>query len=342
MTKPRVVITHWVHDEVIDYLSSQCELIRNNNRESMPRKTLLKEIGTADAVMLFGKDLLDGEMIAAAHKLRIAATTTIRPKNVDMDACTKRGIWYTTVPDMRHTPAAELAVGLLISVTRMLPEGDRFIRSGKFNGWRADHYGTGLSGKTLGILGMGALGQSIARRLEGFDMKLLYADPSPLLKDREYALKLNRKSQDDLLASCDFVILSLPLLPETRGLINAKTIGKMKKGAYLVNMARGSVVEESAVVKALEGGGLAGYAADVFAMEDDIFSDHPESINPALVKNSLRTVFTPHIGSAVEDVRRNITLDAAQNILEAIAGQRPHGAVNQPEVSHGTASEPFF
>lgn len=342
MTKPHVVLTHWVHDEVISYLSSQCELIRNNSRESMPRKTLLKVIATADAVMLFGKDSLDAEMIAAAPKLRIAAATTTQPKNVNMDVCTKRGIWYTTVPDMRHTPASELAIGLLIGVTRMLPEGDRFIRSGKFNGWRADHYGTGLSGKTLGILGMGALGQAIAKRLEGFEMKLLYADPNPLSKDREYALKLIRKSQDDLLASSDFVILSLPLLPETRGLINAETVGKIKKHAYLINMARGSVVEESAVVKALAEGRLAGYAADVFAMEDEMFLDHPESINPALVKNSLHTVFTPHIGSAVDDVRRNITLDAAQNILEAIAGQRPHGAVNQPEASHGTASEPFF
>ncbi len=342
MTKPRVVITHWVHSEVIDYLGAQCELIYNRSREAMPRHTLLKEIRTADAVMLFGKDLMDGEMIAAASTLRIAAATTIRPKNVDMDACTKRGIWYTTVPDMRHTPAAELAIGLLISVTRMLPEGDRFIRSGKFNGWRADHYGTGLSGKTLGILGMGALGQAIAKRLEGFDMKLLYADPNPLSKDREYALKVLRKSQDDLLASSDFVILSLPLLPETRGIINADTIWKMKKHAYLVNMARGSVVDEAAVVKTLEEGRLSGYAADVFAMEDDMFSDHPENIHPALVKNHLHTVFTPHIGSAVDDVRRNITLDAAQNILEAIAGHRPHGAVNQPEVPHGTTSEPFF
>lgn len=342
MIKPRVVLTHWVHEEVLDYLSSQCELIRNTSRDPMPRKMLLKEIGTAEAVMVFGKDTVDGEMIAAAPKLRIAAATTTRPKNVDMDACTKHGTWYTTVPDMRHTPASELAVGLLIGVTRMLPEGDRFIRSGKFNGWRADHYGTGLSGKTLGIIGMGALGQAIAKRLEGFDMKLLYTDPNPLSKDREYALKLTRKSLDDLLASSDLVILSLPLLPETRGFINADTAWKMKKRSYLINMARGSVVEESAVVKALETGHLAGYAADVFAMEDEMFLDHPESIHPALVKNSLHTVFTPHIGSAVDDVRRNITLDAAQNILEAIAGQRPHGAVNHPEVSHGTTSEPFF
>ena len=342
MSKPRVVLTHWVHDEVVHYLNSHCELIRNNSREAMPRKTLLKEIAAAEAVMVFGKDMVDGEMMDAAPKLRIAAATTTQPKNVDIGACTKRGIWYTTVPDMRHTPASELAVGLLISVTRMLPEGDRFIRSGKFSGWRADHYGTGLSGKTLGIVGMGLLGQAIAKRLEGFELKLLYTDPNPLSKDREYALKLIRKSLDDLLASSDFVILSLPLLPETRGLINADTAWKMKKRAYLINMARGSVVEESAVVKALETGQLAGYAADVFAMEDEMFSDHPESIHPALVKNSFHTVFTPHIGSAVDDVRRNITLDAAQNILEALAGQRPHGAANQPEVSFGTASEPFF
>ncbi len=342
MAKPRVLITHWVHDEVIAYLSGECDVIRNESRDPLARRLLLNNIADAQAVMVFGSDTIDKELLSGAPKLRVIAATSIHPKNVDIDACTKQGVWYSTVPDMRTIPAAELAIGLLISLVRMLPEGDRFIRSGKFKGWRADHYGIGLSGKTLGIIGMGGLGQAIARRLAGFEMKLLYTDPNPLPKDREYAMQVTRKSLEDLLASSDAVVLALPLTDETRGLINAQTVGLMKGRSYLVNMARGSVVDETAVRRAIETGHLAGYASDVFAMEDDMFTNHPENIDTHLLANTLHTVFTPHIGSSVDDVRRNITLDAAQNILEALSGQRPHGAVNQPEVAMGTTSEPFF
>jgi phosphonate dehydrogenase len=223
-----------------------------------------------------------------------------------------------------------LTIGLLLGLTRHLVEGDRRIRSGNFRGWRPELYGTGLTGRTLGIIGMGAVGQEIAKRLSGFDMNLVYCDPVALPDAKEKAWKLNRVSFDELLATSDFVVPMLPMTPLTLHLLNADALGKMRTGSFLINACRGSVVDELAVVEALRSGQLAGYAADVFEMEEWIRPDRPDSIPRALLENTRQTFFSPHLGSAVSEVRIEIERQAAKNIIQALRGEKPDGAVPNP------------
>jgi phosphonate dehydrogenase len=328
--KPKVVITHWVHQEVIDYLSVNCEVIANTSRDTLPREEILKRSQDADALMVFMPDRIDEAFLQACPKLQVIGAALKGYDNFDVDACTHRGIWFTIVPSLLAAPTAELTIGLLIGLARRMLEGDRLIREGRFAGWRPQLYGTGLANRTLGIVGMGALGQALAQRLVGFEMKLLYCDRIPLAKDKEIAWGLAQVSFEDILASSDYVVLMVPLTPETFHLINARTLAKMKPGSYLINPCRGSVVDEQAVSEALTSGHLAGYAADVFEIEEWERSDRPSQIPQSLVENTTQTFFTPHLGSAVNDLRRSIALEAAQNILQALQGQHPQGAINNP------------
>jgi phosphonate dehydrogenase len=227
-------------------------------------------------------------------------------------------------------PTAELTIGLLLGLTRHLLEGDRRIRSGGFRGWRPELYGTGLTGGTLGIIGMGAVGRAIAKRLSGFDMNVIYCDDIVLDAEQERAWGVRRVSLDDLLRESDFVVPMLPMTPQTLHLINADTIARMKPGSHLINACRGSVVDEQAVADALHRGQLAGYAADVFEMEEWQRPDRPMEIPKSLLDNTAQTFFTPHLGSAVKEVRVEIERQAARNIIEALCGQRPGGAINDP------------
>jgi phosphonate dehydrogenase len=330
LIKRGVVITHWVHSEVIAFLSQRCEVIQNTTRETLPREEILKRAGDAHAIMVFMPDLVDEDFLFNCPKLKIIACALKGYDNFDVDACTRRGIWVSIVPDLLTTPTAELAIGLLIGLTRRMLEGDSFVRSGKFNGWRPELYGAGLAGRTLGIIGMGAVGQAIARRLVGYEMNVIYSDPIPLAKEKEDAVGLTRVSLTDLLAYSDFVVPLLPLNPETMHLINTTTISQMKPGSFLINACRGSVVNEQDVADALASGHLAGYAADVFEMEDWARTNRPHHIPQELLDNGKQTFFTPHLGSAVDNVRREIAMEAALNILQALNGKMPQGAINQP------------
>jgi phosphonate dehydrogenase len=326
--RPKVFITHWIHPEAIAYLSETCEVIANQTRETLPTAEILERAKGADALMVFMPDVVDRAFLDQCKTLKIIAGAFKGYDNIDVDACTRKGVWFTIANDLLTVPTAELAVGLLISLARNIVPGDRLVRSGRFNGWRPVLYGMGLQGRTVGIVGMGKIGRAIAERLAGFTTNTLYSDPVALERKTESALHLERAGLGRLLATSDYVILSLPLSPDSFYLINSTRLGQMKKGSYLINIGRGSVVDEEAVAHALQTGRLAGYAADVFAMEDLSQPDRPLKIFPGLLEDTNRTVFTAHLGSAVDDVRRAIALDAARNIVEGLAGAKPHGAVN--------------
>jgi len=195
-------------------------------------------------------------------------------------------------------------------------------------GWRPQLYGMGLSGRTLGLIGMGAVGQAVARRAVGLEMKVLYEDTVPLPGEKEEAWKLTRSPLEELLEKSDFVMPLLPLKPDTFHLIDSRAIARMKRGSFLINISRGSIVDEVAVAGALASGHLAGYAADVFEMEDWARVDRPRSIPQALLDNTDHTFFTPHLGSAVDEIRLAIALEAARHILQALNGEKPDGAIN--------------
>ena len=328
MNKPKVVLTHWVHPEIIELLREKAEVVANPGRKTLPREVLLERARDADALMAFMPDCIDEAFLKACPRLKIIAAALKGFDNFDVDACTRHGVWLTIAPDLLTIPTAELTVGLVLGITRNMLEGDRHIRSGQFAGWRPELYGLGLYGRTAGIVGLGLVGRAVAERLKGFGMNLVYSDEISLPPDEEEQLGLTKVTFSGLLDSSDIVIPLLPLTDRTFHLFDRNALARMKKGSYLVNACRGSVVDEMAVVESLEKRHLAGYAADVFEMEDWIRPDRPRSIPKALLENTAQTFFTPHLGSAVDDVRIEIERYCTRSIFQALDGKIPEGKVN--------------
>jgi phosphonate dehydrogenase len=325
-----VVVTHRIHEPVKQFLAKECEVVANDGGESWPRSKLLENARAADALLVFMPDQIDEALLAECPLLKVISAAFKGYDNIDVAACTKRGVWVTIVPDLLSSPTAELALALALGLTRNLLPGDRLIRDGKFQGWRPVLYGDGLVGKTVGILGMGKLGQAFARLLSGFNTRIIYHDPVRMSPVQEAFFGISRAAFDDVVTQSDVLVVLLPLTETTLHLINAATLAKMKRGAYLVNVGRGSTVDEAAVARSLAEGALRGYAADVYEMEDLARRDHPSGIHPELIAHADRTLFTPHLGSAVAQVRLEIELSAASSILQALRGERPNDAINEP------------
>lgn len=327
--KPTVVLTHRVHQEILDLLSPHCEIMANQTPGSLPREEVLRRAAKATAMMAFMPDRVDAAFLAACPDLRVIGAALKGFDNFDVHACTARGVWLSFVPDLLTVPTAELAIGLTIGLTRKLIQADAVVRSGTFAGWRPTLYGLGIAGSEIGIVGMGAIGRAIAERLAGWGATVRYSERQALSLAEESRLNIQHAELDVLLSKSDIVILALPLTRETLHLIDAPALQHLRPGAFLVNPCRGSVVDEQAVLNALESGHLAGYAADVFEMEDWAREDRPSTIPGRLLQHP-HTMFSPHIGSAVQKVRLAIERRAAENILQALAGQRPMDAVNEP------------
>lgn len=311
-------------------LTQKCDVVANEGVESWPASRLEQTARDADALMVFMPDKIDEVFLAQCPRLKVIAAALKGYDNIDVAACTRRQVWVTIVNDLLSQPTAELALALILGLTRNVAPGDRLVRSDKFQGWRPVLYGGGVIGKTVGIVGMGRLGQAFARLLAGFSTRVIYNDPVKMSPVQEAFLGIGRTTFENVLSNSDILVVMAPLTASTLHLINGGAIDKMKKGAYLVNVGRGSVVDEAAVASALKQGQLAGYAADVFEMEDWARADHPSQVHPALLAQSDRTLFTPHLGTAVTSARLEIEMSAAASILQALRGERPVDAINQP------------
>jgi phosphonate dehydrogenase len=327
---PRVVATHWVHPEITAYLKEfSSPVVPPEEPGVWPAARVLELARDAEALIACMADRVDEAFLACCPRLRIIAATLKGYDNFDAAACTRQGVWLTIVPDSIIPPTAELAVGLAIGIMRRVGEADRVIRAAGFAGWRPRLYGAGLAGATAGIVGMGDLGQSIARVLRAFGTRVVYTDPRPLAASQEQELAATRLALGQLVSASDVIIAAVPLTPSTRGLLGPDVLRLARPGAFLVNVGRGSVVDEEAVADTLEENRLGGYAADVFAMEDWALPGHPAAI-PARLLHHPRTLFTPHLGSAVTGIRRTMSLTAARQVRQALGGQRPDHAVNDP------------
>lgn len=326
----RVVVTHWVHPEVTAYLAGFCDPVLPSEAEGVwPPRQVAELAATADGLMTCMADSIGADFLAGCPRLRVISATLKGYDNFDAEACARRGVWLTILPDMLTVPTAELTVGLAIGIMRQIARADQYVRNGDFAGWRPLFYGSALHGATVGFVGMGQVGQAVAARLRAFEARIIYHDSRPLPADLASHLSAARLGLPGLLAASDVVLVLLPLTTATRYLINAAALAAMRPGAFLVNAGRGSVVDEEAVADALEGGLLGGYAADVYAMEDWALPGRPADI-PRRLLNQPRTLFTPHLGSAVDEVRRRMSLEAARQVEQALSGQRPDYAVNQP------------
>lgn len=341
----QVVVTHWVHPEVVSYLARFAEPRVPSAAEGVwPGARVAELAATADGLITCMADTVDDSFLARCPRLRVISATLKGYDNFDAAACTRRGVWLTILPDLLTVPTAELAVALILGLTRQLGPADRYVRSGQFTGWRPQFYGTGLAGATVGIAGMGQVGQAAAARLRAFGTRIVYYDQRPLDSVLAGELAATRLDLAGLLAASDVVLMLLPLVSDagllntgplnagplnTVRLIDAAALARMRPGAFLVNVGRGSVVNEQAVLAALQAGRLGGYAADVFAMEDWALPGHPAQIPPGLLSHPC-TLFTPHLGSAVDNVRRDMSLAAARQVEQALRGQCPEHAVNAP------------
>ena len=304
------------------------------DEEALSPDRLRQATSEAQAMMAFMPDWVDDAFLAERPKLRIVAAALKGYDNFDGEACARRGVWLSIVPDLLTVPSAELTIGLMIGLARHVRAGDAHLRSGTFNGWRPAFYGRGMEGETAGFIGFGAIGRAIAQRLRPFGMTLVYTDPNPLPDAAEQDLGVTRLSFEDVVARADYLISAAPLTPATRHLLGAEALSRIKPGALLINPSRGSVVDEQAVATALREGRLGGYAADVFEMEDWLLADRPRAVAPELLKHPA-TLFTPHLGSAVVRARQDIEACAAANIIDCLAGRTPRDAIFGPGLSAG-------
>jgi phosphonate dehydrogenase len=331
----RVVVTHWVHPEVREYLAEFCDAVGPAREEGIwPRSKLAELAADADGMVVCMADSIDEAFLAGCRRLRVVSATLKGYDNFDAEACARRGVWLTIVPDTLIAPTAELAIGLMIGLMRRIADGHEQVRSGDFAGWRPQLYGSTLQGATVGVAGMGQLGQAVARRLAGFGAEVRYHDARRLDPDTERTLAVSFLGLVQLAETSDVMVATMPLTGNTRHLIDASLLQRLRPGAFLINVGRGSVVSEEAVADALEAGHLGGYAADVFAMEDQALPGHPTRIPDRLLRHP-RTLFTPHLGSAVDEVRRQMSLEAARQVRQVIeAGRPPDHAVNRPRLDH--------
>jgi phosphonate dehydrogenase len=328
-TVPRILVTHRIFPETEALLARVGQVMAPHRAEAWPAAAVRRYARPASAMLAFMPDAVDDRFLARAPHLRIVAGALKGYDNFDVQACARRRVWLTIVPDLLTVPAAELTIGLMIALARRVMDGDRYVRSGRHRGWRPHFYGRGLAGETAGLVGMGAIGQAIAERLGAFGMRLVCADPRRMpARDRRH-LRVERLPLDALLATADYVILGTPLSAQTEHLIDRARLGRMKPGALLINPSRGSIVDEGAVAAALESGRLGGYAADAFEMEDWRRPDRPREI-PRVLRRHPRTLFTPHLGSAVVRARKAIERRAAENIIDCFEGRVPRDAVAGP------------
>jgi glyoxylate reductase len=323
--RPRIFVTQPVAESALKRLRAVAHVAVNpDDSRIIAKPALIAAVKSCDILFCLLHDRIDRAVIAANPTLRMIAAQSISPSNVDVAAATARRIPVTVVPPVTTEATADLTFGLMLAVARRLGEGERLVRAGKFPGAQSRHLlGSFVYGKTLGLIGGGGLiGKAVARRAQGFSMRVLYWTPRRKPQSEEREAGLTFVPLDQLLAQSDFVSLHSPLDAQTRHQIGARELRLMKKTAFLINTARGPIVDEAALLRALKSGSIAGAGLDVF--------EHEPKVDAAL-RRLPNVVFAPHLGSAVVETRDEMANIVVDNILALLAGRRPPNCVN-PEV----------
>jgi len=321
LKKPKVFVTAQIPDEGLKMISQHCEMQIGNYDGVLPKDVLIDKVKGVDGILCLLADVIDKDVMEAAGKqLKVIANYAVGYNNIDIEEATKRGIMVTNTPGVLTETTADLAWALMMSIARRIVESDKFVREGKFNGWQPMlMLGTDIYGATLGVVGFGRIGQAVARRASGFDMRVLYYSRKRAPEDIEKQLNASFVDLSTLLRESDFVTLHLPLTKETYHLIGEEELRMMKKEAYLINTARGPVIDEKALVKALKNKWIRGAALDVFEKEPQI--------EPELLELN-NVILTPHIGSASYTTRTKMSVMAAENLVKALYGEIPPNLVN--------------
>lgn len=316
----RVFVSRPLPAQAMERLAARFDVATGPADRATTAGELLAGAREADALVSMLSDRIDDAFLAACPRLRVVSNYAVGVNNIDLAAAAARGVWATNTPGVLTVATADLAFGLLLSAARRIPESEHFLREGRFDGWAPLLFlGADLAGATLGIVGMGRIGQAMAKRARAFGMEIVYNARRRLPPDLEQGAR--HVPLDELLAASDFVSLHCPLTPETHHLIDAAALARMKKGAILINTARGPVVDEAALVQALRSGQLASAGLDVFEEEPAVHAGLLELSN---------LVMTPHTGSATHGTRLRMAMMVAEDIERVLGGGAPLHPVNRP------------
>jgi len=309
LPKPKVLLTRRIPSSALATLDAACDVDRNEGGPLTPDQ-LKARLSDKEGVVCLLTDLMTADVMDAAPSLKVISNVAVGYNNIDVPAAQARGIVVTNTPDVLTDATADLTLALIMNITRRISEGDRLIRRGGWKEWSLDFMvGKELSGKTLGIIGFGRIGQAVAARAPGFGMRVAYAGRGPKSGASGEFMPLDR-----LLSTSDVVSLHCPLTSETKHLINQTTLARMKRSAYLISAARGPVVDEAALVWALENRLIAGAALDVYEKEPEIHKG---------LLGFENVVLSPHLGSSAIETRTTMIHLAAQNIIAVLSGQPP-------------------
>ena len=324
----KVLVTARMPEEVLALIRREHEVESYAADPPMDRQKFLESIADKEGLLCTITDRIDTELLACAPVLKVIANFGVGFEHIDLAAATQRGIPVTNTPGVLTDTTADLAFALILATARRVVEGDRRVREGKFQYWGPLLFlGQEVSGKTLGIIGMGRIGQALARRAAGFGMKIIYQNRTRLAPAQEQELKASATPLSILLGEADFVSLHVPLTPQTRHLIGPHELALMKPSAYLINTARGPVVDEAALVAALRQGQIRGAGLDVYENEPHL--------TPGLADLE-NVVLLPHVGSATVETRTRMAMISAENLLAGLRGDPPPNCLNWTEVKRST------
>lgn len=325
---PPVLVTRTLADQVMAYLAEHCLVTSHDEDRPMPRERLLAEVKGKRGLLPMLTDRIDDELLdAAGSDLRVVANYAVGYDNVDVAACTSRGVLVTNTPDVLTDATADMAWSLILAASRRVAEGDRLVRAGRPWSWAPDFMlGRELTGKTLGVVGLGRIGQAVAARARGFRMPILYHSRTRK-PDAEQVLGIEYRDLPTLLATADIVSVHVSLSEETRHLFGINEFRAMKPTAIFVNTTRGAVVDEEALARALGKG-------EIFAAGLDVYENEPEVHTDLLGLNNV--VLAPHLGSATVETRTAMGMLAAENLVGAVEARRPRSLVNPEVLEDGT------
>jgi glyoxylate reductase len=327
----KILVTSMLPQEVLGVLEKEHDIEAHGEIRPMERQNLLQSIDKKEGLLCTITDRIDNKLLDRGAKLRMIANFGVGFDNIDVEAATARGIAVSNTPDVLTDATADLAFALILATARRVVEGDKRTRAGKFRFFAPLNFlGSEVSGKTLGIVGLGRIGKAVARRARGFDLKIIYYSRRKIEPSEEKALGATYRELNTLISEADFVSLHVPLSENTHHLIGREELETMKPSAFLINTSRGPVVDEQALVVALQEGTIAGAGIDVYEEEPLLAPGLTELDNAVLL---------PHLGSATVETRTRMGLKAAENLLIGLQGERPPNCLNWLEIT-GLAKKP--
>lgn len=321
--KPKVLVTREVFDDTLELLGRHFEVDSNQADMPLPPDELARRLADKAGALTVLTDRVDESLLGKCPRLKAVCNIAVGFNNLDLKACTAHGVMATNTPGVLDAATADFTWALILATARRLTEAEAWLRAGQWHGWKVKQFlGMDVHGATLGIVGMGHIGQAVARRAAGFDMNMLYYNRKRIAPELERECRATYVPLDELLARADIVTLHTPYSPETHHLIGAGELARMKPTAILIHAARGGVVDDAALIEALKQNKIAAAGLDVFENEP--------KFNPEFLKLA-NVVLAPHIASATVSTRRNMAMLAAKNLVAALTGERPPNLLN-PDV----------